>query len=198
MLRLGLECSLDGVYGLSVKEESLEERKAKVLIKLRGYKLVKKEKHEDAVSYIVEIPKEKQKALVWCIPKESTVGVASINRLQKAMKEADVERGIIVTGGRYTHAVKQSAKKKKIELLPRTFPAFDLFEHKLVPKHEILTQEERGQLLAQYKVQPYQLPQIKASDPAVKAIGAKPGDVLRIIRKSPTAGIHIAYRYVVE
>jgi DNA-directed RNA polymerase subunit H len=183
---------------LSVKEESLEERKAKVLIKLRGYKLIKKEKHADAVSYVVQIPKDKQKALIWCIPDEGTVGIASINRLQKAMKDVDVEMGIIVTSGRYTHAVKQSAKKKEIELLPRTFPVFDLFEHKLVPKHEILTAEEREQLLSEYKVHPYQLPQIKASDPAVKVIDAKPGDILRIIRKSPTAGTHIAYRYVVE
>lgn len=183
---------------MSVKGESLEERKAKVLIKLRGYKLIRKEKHKDAISYVVEIPKEKQKALIWCIPDESTVGITSINRLQKVMTEANMERGIIVTSGRYTHAVKQSAKKKEIELLPRTFPVFDLFEHKLVPKHEILTQKEVEQLLAEYMVQPYQLPQIKASDPAVKAIGAKPGDILRIIRKSPTAGEHSAYRYVVE
>jgi len=180
------------------EEESLEERKARVLIKLRGYKLVKKEKHKDAVSYVVRIPKEKKKALIWCIPEESTVGVQSVSRVQKAMKEADVEDGIVITSGRYTHAAKLSAKKKKIELLPRIFPAFDIFEHKLVPKHEILTQEEREQLLAQYKIQPYQLPQIKASDPAVNAIGAKPGDILRVIRRSPTAGEHIAYRYVVE
>lgn len=187
-----------GFMGLSKEEESLEERKAKVLIKLRGYKLIKREKHEDAVSYIVEIPREKEKAIIWCMPEEGTVGVTSINRLQKAMKEANIDRGIMITNGRYTHAVKQSAKKKKIELLPKTFPAFDIFEHKLVPRHEILTEEERQQVLAQYKVQPYQLPQIKASDPAVKAIGAKPGDMLKIIRKSPTAGEHIAYRYVVE
>jgi len=187
-----------GVYGLSKKEETLEERKAKVLIKLRRYKLIKKEKQKDAISYVVEIPKEKQNALIWCILDESTVGIASINRLQKVMTEANVERGIIVTSGRYTHAVKQSANKKGIELLPRTFPVFDLFEHKLVPKHEILTQKEVEQLLAEYRVQPYQLPQIKASDPSVKAIDAKPGDILRVIRKSPTAGIHIAYRYVVE
>ncbi|MDH5754703.1 MAG: DNA-directed RNA polymerase subunit H, partial [Candidatus Bathyarchaeota archaeon] len=76
------------------------------------------------------------------------------------------------------------------------FPAFNIFEHELVPKHEILTSKEREQLLTQYKVQPYQLPQIKASDPAVKIIGAKPGDILRVIRKSSTAGEHIAYRYV--
>jgi len=187
-----------GVYRLSVKEESLEERRAKVLIKLRGYKLIKKGKREDAITYVINVPKEKQKALIWCIPEEGTVGITAINRLQKVMKEVKVERGIVVTSGRYTHAVKQSAKKKGIELLPRTFPAFDLFEHNLVPKHEILSEEESKQLLAQYKVHPYQLPQIKFSDPAVKAIGAKPGDILRIIRKSPTAGEHIAYRYVVE
>ncbi|MGB9960271.1 MAG: DNA-directed RNA polymerase subunit H [Candidatus Bathyarchaeales archaeon] len=82
--------------------------------------------------------------------------------------------------------------------MPKTFPVFDIFEHTLVPRHEILTQEECEKVLAEYRVKPYQLPQIKASDPAVKAIGAKPGDILRIIRKSPTAGEHIAYRYVVE
>lgn len=176
----------------------MEERKSEVLIKLRGYKLIKKEKHKDAISYLVEIPKEKRKALVWCIPEESTVGIASINRLQKLMKERNLERGIIVTSGRYTHAVKQSASKKGVELLPKTFPVFDLFQHKLVPRHEILTQKEKEQMLAEYKVQPYQLPQIKSSDPAVKVIDARPGDVLRIIRKSSTSGEHIAYRYVVD
>jgi len=176
----------------------LEERKAEVLIKLRGYKLLKKQKHEDAIGYLVNMPKEKEKSLVWCVPGETTVGINSINRLTKAMKDAEVERGIIVTDGRYTHAVKQGAKKKKIELLPKTFPAFDLFEHKLVPKHEILPEEEKNELLARYKVQAYQLPQISSLDPTVKAIGAKAGDILRIIRKSPTAGEHIAYRYVVE
>lgn len=183
---------------MSKKLVSLEERKAEVLIKLRRYKLIKKQKHEDAIGYIIEIPKEKQKALVWCVPGETTVGINSINRLGKAMKDADVERGIIVTDGRYTHAVKQGAKKKKIELLPKTFPAFDIFQHKLVPKQEILTEEEKTELLTKFKVQPYQLPQISSVDPTVKAIGARPGDVLRVIRRSPTAGEHIAFRYVVE
>lgn len=183
---------------MSLEEESLEERKAKVLIKLRGYKLIKREKHEGAVSFLVDIPKEKEKAIIWCIPEENAVGVTSINRMQKIMEEEGVERGIIITSGRYTQAVKQDVKKKKIELLPKTFPSFDIFEHKLVPKHEILTEEEKLKMLEQYKVQPYQLTHIKASDPAVKAIGAKPGDVVRVIRKSPTAGEHIAYRYVVE
>ncbi|MCW4007550.1 MAG: DNA-directed RNA polymerase subunit H [Candidatus Bathyarchaeota archaeon] len=82
--------------------------------------------------------------------------------------------------------------------MPKSFPVFDIFEHDLVPRHEILSEKEREQLLAQYKVQPYQIPQIKATDPAVKVIGAKPGDILKIIRKSQTAGEYISYRYVVE
>ncbi len=183
---------------MSIKGETVEERKAEVLIKLRKYKLIEKEKHEGAFAYIVNIPEEKEKAIIWCILNQATVGIVSMNQLYKVMKEKEIERAIVITEGRYTHAVKQGAKKKKVELLLKSFPVFDIFEHALVPMHEILTEKEKADLLAQYKVQPYQMPQVKSTDPAVKAIGAKPGDVLRIIRKSSTAGEHIAYRYVVE
>jgi len=183
---------------LSVKGETVEERKAEVLIKLRKYKLIKKEKHEGALAYIIDIPEEKEKAIVWCILNQATVGITAMNALYKVMKEKEIDRAIVVTEGRYTHAVKQGAKKKNVELLLKSFPVFDIFEHALVPMHEILGEKEKEQLLAQYKVQPYQIPQIKSTDPAVKAIGAKPGDILKIIRKSSTAGEHIAYRYVVE
>ena len=183
---------------MSIKGETVEERKAEVLIKLRKYKLIKKEKHEGAIGYIIEIPEEKQKAIVWCILNEATVGIAAMNTLYKIMKEKEIDRAIVSTEGRYTHAVKTGAKKKNVELLPKSFPVFDIFEHALVPRHEILSAKDQTDLLTQYKIQPYQMPQIKSTDPAVKAIGAKPGDVLRIIRKSSTAGEHIAYRYVVE
>lgn len=180
------------------EEESLEELKAEVLIKLRKYKLVKKEKVKSKVNYLVEIPREKKKALVWCIPEEGTVGIAIVKGLHKVMKEKNMDAGLIITSGKYTHAARLEARKNNIELLPRTFPSFDIFEHELVPRHEILTPKEREQVLAQYRVQPFQLPLIKTSDPTAKAIGAKPGDILRIARESPTAGTHITYRYVVE
>jgi DNA-directed RNA polymerase subunit H len=187
-----------GVCGLKVKGESIEERKAEVLIKLRKYKLLKKEVEEDAIGYTVNIPKDKEKALVWCILGQATVGIAMMNALYKLLEEKGLERAIVITEGRFTHAAKQGAKKKKVELLPKSFPAFEIFDHKLVPKHEILEEKEKKEILAQYKIQPYQIPQIKSNDPSVKAIGAKPGDMLKIIRKSATAGEHIAYRYVVD
>jgi DNA-directed RNA polymerase subunit H len=198
MFVLGCEYSYLRFVGLSAKVETIEERKAEVLIKLRKYKLVEKEKFEGAYAYIIDIPQDKERAIVWCILGEATVGIAAMNTLYKVMKEKDLDRAIVVTEGRYTHAVKLGAKKKKVELLPKSFPVFDIFEHALVPFHEILSEKEKNQLLAQFKVKPYQMPQIKSGDPAVKVIGAKPGDVLKITRKSSTAGEHITYRYVVE
>jgi DNA-directed RNA polymerase subunit H len=183
---------------LKFKGESIEERKAEVLIKLRKYTLIKKEVEEDAIGYIVRIPKYKEKALVWCILNEATVGIAMMNALYKLLEEKGLDRAIVITEGRFTHAAKQGAKKRKVELLPKSFPVFEIFDHNLVPKHEILTEKEKNEVMAQYKIQPYQMPQIKSNDPAVKAIGARPGDMLKIIRKSATAGEHIAYRYVVD
>lgn len=183
---------------MSTKMETIEERKAEVLIKLRKYKLVEKQKYEGAYAYIIDIPQQKERAIVWCILGEATVGIAAMNTLYKVLKEKELERAIVVTEGRYTHAVKLGAKKKNVELLPKSFPVFDIFEHALVPYHEILSEKEKKELLAHYKVQPYQMPQIRSGDPAVKAIGAEPGDVLKITRKSTTAGEHVTYRYVVE
>lgn len=186
------------VQWLSLEEKSIIERKAEVLVKLRKYKLVKKENYADAICYSVNIPKEKEKAIVWCIQGKKTVGIALINHLYKVMEKKEIDKAIVIAEGRYTHAVKQGAKKKDVELLDKTFPAFNIFRHILVSKAEILSEKEKKKLFSQFKVQPYQMPQIKSTDPGVKVIGAKPGNVVRIIRKSATAGKSIAYRYVVE
>ena len=75
---------------------------------------------------------------------------------------------------------------------------FSIFDHELVPEHILLSKEEAEEVLNKYRIHPYNLPHIKKDDPAIKEIGAKPGDIVKIRRKSPTAGEAIAYRYVVE
>ncbi len=75
---------------------------------------------------------------------------------------------------------------------------FDVMSHKLVPQHIILTPEEAEDLLTRLSVRKEQLPKIYLKDPCVKAIGAKVGDILRIIRDSQTAGASIAYRLVID
>lgn len=178
-------------------QETIEERKARNLIRLRRYKLEEEKKHKEAKSFTVKTPKG-EKLLIICWPTQGTVGVQIMNQVKKIMKEEKTEKAIIVTSGRYTQAAKTHARRRGIELIPRLFPSFNIFEHVLVPKHEILNAEEREKVLTEYRVQPYQLPRLKASDPAAKVIDAKPGDIVRVIRDSPTAGKYKSYRYVVE
>jgi len=82
--------------------------------------------------------------------------------------------------------------KKEREKVP------DIFQHELVPRHVALNRKDAEEVLRKYHVRAYQFPYIKASDPACMAIDAKPGDLIKIVRRSPTAGEAIAYRYVIE
>lgn len=68
----------------------------------------------------------------------------------------------------------------------------------MVPRHEILNEKEKKELLEQLGIQEKNLPRILDSDPVVKIMKARPGQVLRITRKSPTAGESIYYRFVAE
>ncbi len=74
---------------------------------------------------------------------------------------------------------------------------FDILEHELVPRHEVVPPEEAAKILRELGVRPEQLPWLRATDPVARRIGAKPGDIVRIYRKSPTAGEIVVYRYVV-
>jgi len=73
----------------------------------------------------------------------------------------------------------------------------NVFVHELVPKHDILNKKEADEVLQKFHLRPYQLPYIKLSDPAVVSLGAKPGDIIRIQRRSSTAGECFSYRYVI-
>ena len=73
----------------------------------------------------------------------------------------------------------------------------DILKHQMVPKHEILSAKEKKEVLEEFGVSLKQLPRIKSDDPVAKAIGAKAGDILRISRKSPTAGNTVYYRAVI-
>lgn len=74
----------------------------------------------------------------------------------------------------------------------------NVLEHVMVPDHKIMTEDEVNGLLSSYAITTEQLPKMYHDDPAVKTIGAKPGDVIRIIRDSHTAGRAESYRLVIK
>ncbi len=70
--------------------------------------------------------------------------------------------------------------------------------HIYQPKHEILPRKEAEEILKKYNTKPSQLPYIMISDKAIEDLDVRPGDIIKITRKSPTAGESVYYRFVVE
>ncbi len=67
-------------------------------------------------------------------------------------------------------------------------------EHVLVPKHERITEDEEAEVmkLVQSKAQ---LPVIKYHlDPIARCLGLTPGEIVKITRPSPSAGVYVVYR----
>ena len=74
--------------------------------------------------------------------------------------------------------------------------AFKITDHFLVPKHEIVPKEKAADLLKQFGLNVDKLPQILLEDPIIQEIGAKRGDLIKLTRKSHTAGESVYFRVV--
>lgn len=75
---------------------------------------------------------------------------------------------------------------------------FAVKDHESVPEHILLSPEESEVVLKRYDIEAPQLPKIHVNDPAAKEIGAKVGDIIRVVRRSPTAKQSIFYRLVID
>lgn len=71
-------------------------------------------------------------------------------------------------------------------------------KHQLVPKHILLAEREKEELLQKYGITLRQLPRISLEDAAIKEMNPKIGDVVKIVRKSVTAGESEYYRVVAK
>lgn len=65
---------------------------------------------------------------------------------------------------------------------------FDVTKHELVPKHTKLSEKDMKELFKKYSIVLQNLPRIFKDDPAIQNLNVKDGDVVKISRKSPTAG----------
>jgi len=86
--------------------------------------------------------------------------------------------------------------KKTIEFFDVTDLQFNVLLHDLVPKHEVIRDAEtRKKIVEEHSLRTQMnLPLILRSDPVARAIGARPGDIVKITRFSQNSGEHVFFR----
>lgn len=175
------------------------EEKIVGFLKLRGYEVKEIEEKTEGNYRIIKASKngEENTFIIRGYDAQKVIGTALVRGLKEVMDEKAASKGFLVGGKRSTPKAREIALESNIELIV-DYPILDIFDHYLVPKHEIAHPEDYNQVLEKYNIKKDGLPKIRISDPAIRAIGGKAGDVIKVTRDSKTAGKIIIYRIVVE
>lgn len=79
--------------------------------------------------------------------------------------------------------------------------SFNVLEHRLVPEHHLLSEEEADAILSEIGMTRDQLPKIRKTDVGIRVLESvhgpiEEGRVVKIVRKSETAEEFVAYRLI--
>lgn len=134
-------------------------------------------------------------------PDEPKIGVKTIQDYVHLMQTNNVQRAIVVVRLGLTPSAKQAMKNVGPELIMEDFTESEMLinitEHELVPQHVLLTEDEKQDLFSRYKLQESQLMKMLTTDPIARYYGFKRGQVIKIVRRSETAGRYVTHRLVV-
>lgn len=92
-------------------------------------------------------------------------------------------------------AKKRTLKRKRPS---RSTGSKEKLAHDLIPVHVKVSEKEKEDLFKVYNVTMKDLPKIFIDDPAIRHLDVKENDVIKITRKSPTAGTTVFYRGVIN
>lgn len=116
------------------------------------------------------------------------------------VRESGFRTGMLVTVAPIPANTKRAAAPAEPTIIEH-FQEQDLLvnitKHELVPKHVLLSPNEKKALLERYRVKETQLPRIQVGDPVAKYLGLRRGQVVKIIRRSETAGRYASYRWAI-
>ena len=132
---------------------------------------------------------------------DSSVGIKQMRNFAQYLASNNFHTGILVTNVNITPAalkiIPAVASETRIECFVEQDLLVNITHHELVPKHVLLSKEEKTKLLERYRLKDTQLPRIQLGDPVARYLGLRRGQVVKIIRKSETAGRYASYRLCV-
>ncbi|KAH9887122.1 RPB5 subunit of DNA-directed RNA polymerase [Xylariomycetidae sp. FL2044] len=132
---------------------------------------------------------------------DDALGAEQMRRFGKFCASENYHTGILVSHVPVSASAKKEIAKfaqwTTIEWFLEEDLLINITHHELVPRHVILSKDEKIALLKRYRLKETQLPRILQKDPVAKYFGMKRGQVVKIIRKSETAGRYASYRLCV-
>ena len=132
---------------------------------------------------------------------DSNVGIKQMRTFAQHLSQYNFHTGILITNVNITPAalkiIPAVASETRIECFVEQDLLVNITHHELVPKHVLLSKEEKAKLLERYRLKDTQLPRIQVADPVARYLGLRRGQVVKIIRKSETAGRYASYRLCV-
>lgn len=128
---------------------------------------------------------------------EKKLNAKLIKKFEARMNQHRVKRSIIIVQESITPLSKQCLlAMPEIETFLEAELLVNITKHRYVPKHQVLSDENKKKLLKKYHLKETQLPRIQKDDPISKFYGLTRGQVVKIFRKSETAGRYVTYRIV--
>ncbi|KAI8830728.1 RNA polymerase [Chytriomyces cf. hyalinus JEL632] len=150
-----------------------------------------------SLTFLVEHKDDHEQLLVF-FTDEETVGIKPIKKVCERMMQQSIMKAILIYREKLTPSsnkvIMEMAPKYDIQLFKEAELMVNITHHSLVPKHMLLSKEEKATLLARYRLKDSQLPRIMQSDPVARYYGLKRGQVVKITRPSETAGRYNTYR----
>lgn len=128
------------------------------------------------------------------------VGVETVRLYLKDMEKERVKNALIIVKESITTFAKAEFNKYPqytVEFFKDTDLLVNILEHSLVPKHRLISSQEKEMLCKQMNIKTTDLPKIISNDPISRFYGAKKGQVFEITRNSETCGDNLYYRVVV-
>ncbi|GBE88249.1 DNA-directed RNA polymerase RPB5 subunit [Sparassis latifolia] len=129
---------------------------------------------------------------------EKSVGVKTMRKLLGILEEKNIQQGIMIFPGNMTPSARKvivaMASQYRLEEFSEADLLVNITHHTLVPRHEVLTPEEKKELLENYRLKETQLPRIQLADPVARYYGLRRGNVVKITRPSETSGRYASYR----
>lgn len=126
------------------------------------------------------------------------IGIKNINNIIETLQEKEIKDAIIVYTGNISSFAKQLLEENSeiynIELFHEDELVFNITHHTLVPKHEIVDNNVKKELMKYYKITEKQFPYIYTSDPICKYYKGTHGNLFRITRNDSS----VYYRLCVK